>query len=89
MLRLAEIYDNTLGTDNDPSLAADYMLRALKANVQQAKDQMLGGAKTWSEEFRQEFQRKLKAEDLYAGPIDGILGRSTKRAIETLSSDNS
>ena len=89
MFRLAEIHAKGLTTPHDPSLAADYMLRALKANVEQAKDEMLGGAKTWSQEFREEFQRKLQAENLYAGKIDGILGSGTKRAIDALTSDDS
>jgi len=65
------------------------MLKALKANVQQAKDEMLGGAKNWSQQFRQEFQRKLKAENLYSGTIDGILGQGTQKAIEAITNDNS
>jgi TPR repeat protein len=89
MFRLAEIYENALEVDNDPSLAADYMLKALKANVQQAKDEMLGGAKDWSQQFRQEFQRKLKAVNLYSGTIDGVLGQGTQKAIEAITNDNS
>lgn len=88
MLRLAKIFDNDSEADSDPKLAADYMFRALKANEQQAKDEMLGGAQNWSQAFREEFQRKLQAENLYSGAIDGILGSGTRQAIEVIASDN-
>lgn len=88
MFRLAKFFDNADEPDNDPKVAADYMFRALKANEQQAKDEMLGGAQNWSEAFRQEFQKKLQAENLYSGAIDGILGAGTRQAIQVISGDS-
>ena len=89
MFRLAELYDKGLGVPKKPKLAADYMIKALKANVEQAKNEMLARANTWSVEFRKEFQRNLQAENLYNGKIDGILGRGTQGAIKSLAGENS
>ncbi len=88
MFRLAKIFDSVSEANIDPRLAADYMFRALKANEQQAKDEMLGGAQTWSQAFRQEFQKKLQAENLYSGAIDGILGSGTRQAIQVITGDS-
>ena len=88
MFRLAKIFDNASEVDNDPKLAADYMFRALKANEQQAKDEMLAGAQNWSQAFRQEFQKKLQAENLYSGAIDGILGSGARQAIQVITGDS-
>ena len=88
MFRLAKILDNAADVDGDPKRAADYMFRALKANDQQAKDEMLGGAQSWSQAFREEFQRKLQAENLYSGAIDGILGSGTRQAIQVIAGEN-
>jgi len=89
LFRLAELYDKGLSTPKKPKRAADYMIQALKANVEQAKTEMLAGADTWSIEFRKEFQRNLQAANLYNGEIDGILGRSTQDAIKSLAKDSS
>ena len=64
------------------------MFRALKANEQQAKDEMLAGAQNWSQAFRQEFQKKLQAENLYSGAIDGILGSGARQAIQVITGDS-
>ena len=75
--------------DNAPELTADVIMEALKGKVQQARDEMLEGAKNWSQEFRRAFQRKLKAENLYSGTVDGIPGQGTRKAIEAIPNDNS
>lgn len=83
---LAYSYDNGLGVAKDREQAAEYMLKALKADLEHARNQMLQNSSSWSAEFRRELQRLLKEEGYYSGAIDGAFGPATRAAIEGLMS---
>lgn len=85
---LARSYELGIGVAKDPQTAATYMLKAIKGGAPIAIDAMTRNSAAWSEAFRREFQRLLRAEGVYDGAIDGSFGPSTRSAITALASRN-
>lgn len=75
----------------DPTLAATYMIRALKSGLLKhfQSDVWYGGPRIaegdqWSYEFRVAFQKEMASAGVYSGKIDGRLGPSTVKAVDRL-----
>lgn len=60
------------------------MVKALERHSQRAARNLLTDWGKWSLEFRKEFQRQLRAKDVYDGVSEGQFGPSTAKAIQTL-----
>jgi TPR repeat protein/tRNA A-37 threonylcarbamoyl transferase component Bud32 len=65
----------------DPDEAADLMLKALDLRNEFSLKQMTQSSRTWSKEFRQAFQGKLRKVGFFTGPSDGEFRDSTITAI--------
>jgi len=83
---LARSYELGIGVAKDSRTAATYMLKAIEGGAPIAIDAMTRNSARWSEAFRREFQKLLRAEGVYDGAIDGSFGPSTRRAITDLAS---
>jgi TPR repeat protein/serine/threonine protein kinase len=59
------------GQRKDPEEAADLMMKALDRRNEFALKQMTQNSRSWSREFRQALQRRLREAGFYAGPTDG------------------
>jgi tetratricopeptide (TPR) repeat protein len=75
----------------DPTLAATYMVRALKSGLLTyfQSDVWYGSPRIreeseWSYEFRVALQKEMTSAGVYSGKIDGRLGPSTVKAVERL-----
>lgn len=79
---LAVIYDNGEKREKDPVAAASLVYEALKKKYKTSYTSITNHPGAWSEAFRQEIQKKLKADGHYAGKIDGDFGDNTKAAIK-------
>ena len=80
MLNLARIYDQGYSVDKDPTLAARYILEAIKSGAYAAFDQ----AHKLSEAARRAIQTELRTAGLYKGDIDGTVGAATREAMMRL-----
>jgi TPR repeat protein len=69
------------GVRKDPEKAADFMMQALARHNEFSLTQMTQNSHSWTREFRQALQRKLRDAGIYAGPIDGEFRDSTITAI--------
>lgn len=79
---VAFAYDRGHAGRRNPKEAARFMMMALKAKDPQARERMIAGAYDWTRNFRRELQRLLQKEGVYKGRIDGVFGKSARRAIE-------
>jgi hypothetical protein len=77
MQTLAKIYDEGAGVRKDPAASADLVIRALKAGAWTTLDL----AAKLSLEARMALQEQLTAAKLYNGPIDGVIGPATRKAL--------
>lgn len=83
MYGVAMFYRN--GASADAERAADWMMRALRADSFQATQSMMMGAEKWSPAFRKILQAKLRQAGVYRGPISGRFDAATRKAIADLS----
>ncbi len=81
---LGLIHDFSPSGQSNPPLAAQYMMRALKAGEKNAIYQMTQNHRGRSAQFRRELQKLLRQAGLYSGRIDGAFGASTLNAIRGL-----
>jgi TPR repeat protein len=65
----------------DPEGAADLIMRALDRRYEFSRQRLTQFPGTWSEEFRQALQRRLRDLRFYAGPIDGKFHATTIAAL--------
>ena len=82
MFHLGRLYDSGQGVERDRVKAAELIVLALKKEDWVANQAafFLG----WSEGFRTELQRLLKAEGVYSGPVDGDASEALKKAVLAL-----
>ncbi len=88
MFNLSYFYDRARETGVDPGMAADWMIRAIRAQSAQAAEYLIRRPWDFSVAFRKELQKRLKEAGYYQGAIDGKLGPGSRRAIGNLQSDN-
>ncbi len=81
---LGIIHDFSPAGQANPPLAAQYIVRALKAGEKNAISQMTQNHRGRSAQFRRELQKLLRQAGLYSGRIDGSFGPSTLNAIRSL-----
>ena len=72
------------GVASDNKEAANWMFLALLKGNKRSVTLLTGNPDQTSKQFRQELQRLMKKNGIYAGPIDGDFGPKTKRAIRKL-----
>lgn len=82
-LRLARHYDDSAFPDAEA--AAQYASIALRDGGRGFARHFLPGSRAWSREFWTALQRQLKANGAYRGPIDGLPGNGTHRAVKVYS----
>ncbi|WP_417208979.1 trypsin-like peptidase domain-containing protein [Antarctobacter sp.] len=64
------------------------LLEQLRAGEDDARLLLIEGrALAFDLEFRREVQRQLKAAEFYSGPIDGDIGRGSRRALELFAAE--
>jgi len=61
--------------------AANLMMQSLDRHNEFSRQRMTQYSSTWSKEFRQALQSRLRHRGYYAGPIDGLFRDSTITAI--------
>jgi TPR repeat protein len=66
----------------DPEEAADFMMKALDRRNEFSRQRMTQHSGTWTREFRQALQTKLRDAGFYSGPIDGRFRDTTIVAID-------
>ena len=69
------------GTHKDPEEAAGLILQALDRRNEFAQKQLTQNSNTWTKEFRQAVQKRLRDAGFYKGQIDGEFRNSTIAAI--------
>ncbi len=84
MYSLSLMYDAGIGITPDPHTAAGWMVKALERHSQRAAHNLTTDWEKWSLEFRKEFQRQLRAKEVFDGVSEGQFGPSTAKAIQTL-----
>ena len=68
---LAFCYNAGIAVDKDPERAASYLIDSLKGGYQFAGEQAKKKFVAWTPATRKELQRKLRAEGVYDGPVNG------------------
>jgi TPR repeat protein len=82
MVNLAGMLDAGLGVERkDPEQAADLIMQSLDRCNEPAKLQMTQNYRSWSKEFRQALQRRLRAAGFNPGASDGRFRASTFASI--------
>jgi TPR repeat protein len=66
----------------DPEEAADFMMKALDRRNEFSRQRMTQHSGTWTREFRQAMQSRLRDAGFYTGPIDGRFRETTIVAID-------
>lgn len=91
LYKLSWLADRGALGPRDPTLAATYMVRALKSGLLTSfqSDVWYGSPRiaeesAWSYEFRVALQKEMTSAGVYSGKIDGRLGPSTVKAVERL-----
>jgi len=85
---LARIHDGGFGVAKDPVAAAGYLVKSFKAKDEFAVKELTSNANAWDASTRRELQSLMKAEGVYAGPVDGSFGPGMIQAIHTLAAKN-
>ncbi|KAB2941062.1 MAG: PDZ domain-containing protein [Hyphomicrobium sp.] len=85
MTNLGVHYHNGWGVEQDPEQAAEFVLQALQTGDARTAEWVTAES-DWSVAFGRALQRRLKQERVFDGPIDGIFGPATVRAIKDLAS---
>jgi TPR repeat protein len=88
MVDLASMLQAGEGGPANPDEAAAWMYRALTSGDSFAYQQMRKNAAAWSLPFRKAFQRVMKDNGKYSGPLDGKFGSTTFAAIDALAKPN-
>jgi hypothetical protein len=65
----------------EPEEAADLMMKSLDQRNEFSRQRLTQFSNSWSKEFRQALQRRLRDGGYYTGPIDGRFQESTLTAI--------
>jgi TPR repeat protein len=65
----------------EPEEAADLMMKSLDRRNEFSRQRLTQFSNTWSREFRQALQSRLRDRGYYSGPIDGRFRESTVTAI--------
>src|SRR5262249_4123936 len=82
MHHLAWMLDNGKGVPRkDPEEVADLMMKSLDRRNEFSLRLMKENSRTWSKEFRQALQRRLRDAGVYSGPTDGEFKDTTTSAI--------
>jgi TPR repeat protein len=83
-INIGEFFDNGRAGEVDHGKAADYVLKAFEIgnNWDDRTNRDLLFGQKWTPDFWREFQTRLKARNLYQGPIDGTPSEATKGALE-------
>jgi TPR repeat protein len=84
MGNLSYLYDRGMGTPQDAREAARLAVSSMEGGETPFINDMKGGAKNFTPEFRQEVQRLLQERGYYSGPIDGVFGATISIAIDKL-----
>ncbi|MDH3580472.1 MAG: sel1 repeat family protein [Hyphomicrobiales bacterium] len=84
MFGLSYLYDKGQGVAASPGMAADWMILAIRSKSFQAVESVMRTPQSWSENFRKEFQKRLREAGVYTGKIDGDIGSGSRRAIAEL-----
>jgi TPR repeat protein len=88
MVDLASTLQTGEGGLANPDEAAAWMYRALTSGDSFAYEQMRKNSAAWSLPFRKAFQRVMKENGKYSGPLDGKFGATTYAAIDALAKPN-
>ena len=80
---LAFLYDEGRGVARSAPRAADNLLQALKAARKDGR-RVDVNARAWSLATRREVQRRLAAQGLYSGTLNGAFNEATQRALIAL-----
>jgi TPR repeat protein len=83
MYYLAWMLDSGRGVERkDPEAAADLMMKSLERRYEFSLRQMKENSRTWSKDFRQALQRRLREAGVYSGPTDGEFKDTTLSALD-------
>lgn len=77
-------YETGSGVAKDHASAARYVFQSIKEGYDPGDRLGYNKEDAWSMEFRREFQRLMKDEGIYSGPVNGSFGRETQQAIRAL-----
>lgn len=84
MSNLGTLYHNGWGVAQDPLQAAEWMFQALQKGHAPTVESLTTYRDAYSLEFRRALQRRLQEAGVFAGPVDGIFGPATLRAVNEL-----
>jgi TPR repeat protein len=83
MHNLAWMLDSGKGVERkSPDEAADLIMKSLDRRYEFSLKQMKENSRSWSKEFRQALQRRLRDAGVYSGPVDGEFKDTTLAAID-------
>jgi hypothetical protein len=83
MNNLAWMLQSGRGVDRpEPEQAADLMMKALDRRNEFSRQRMTQHSASWTREFRQALQSRLRDAGFYSGPIDGRFRDSTTVAVD-------
>ncbi|MCV3765550.1 caspase family protein [Rhizobium sp. TRM95796] len=86
---LARLYDQGLGVEEDAVKAVELAVASIAAGETDFISDVKDGAKDFSAAFRRGLQKELKSRGYYSGPLDGVFGATTARAIDKLAGRDS
>ena len=88
MHNLAGLLAAGRGVTADNEEAAQWVIKAIERKNAFTIEQMRTNGAAWGPAFRKAFQRQLKEQGVYSGPVDGKFGATTQSAINTLANRN-
>jgi hypothetical protein len=77
----AVLLDEGRGVPENPSGAAENLLRAVAADAGEARAELTGKTQIWRPDTVRELQARLESAGYYAGPIDGKSGKAIGPAL--------
>jgi uncharacterized protein len=81
---LSKLYDQGLGVDKDADRAVELAVASISAGEADFIRDVKAGATDFSVDFRRGLQKELTSRGLYSGPVDGVFGGTTARAVDKL-----
>jgi TPR repeat protein len=84
MHNLAIAYDRGRGVEQNRRLAAEWMIKSIKAGSKFSLTQMTQNPGAYSTQFRKELEVLMQEAGVYHGPVNGRFGPGFKSAVEAL-----